>query len=458
MSGRVRVKTVRQTLGNKDIQGLFQGALGGGGPLDNTIVWPKFKRVRMEIGRTIRVLDWLAVRPWLKEHFPHEAEGISSYLAQLQAEFAEFFENAPDLDRYLDPLMLQVCGDGSEESMLSLTPDFTQIPPAELAVFTALYPRAMKSDLVNTAVTICKNLSPHKTFIEDRANLNRKFLMGAGLVFAPIPRLPAANFKAFFQSREVTDNQREQILVYLHKLYHITHDVYEATTLPDIDVDEFVDVVMSSIEDLKKHIPRCDAAFDKLAESVSMLKANFGSYYRDMTISGNPSIIMENFVVDVAGSSAGSSVRMRSQFQKIISHYRKLSKNKPMSGQAKALFSEIDRNFEALERAEPGGEEAEGDADAAPAPEPEALLVAVPEGTAADTSRVEEVVAIGDEEEDDEGGEALPLVDAAQSKAEILRKRKARAAARRSAAKGIDAHLLKPVNIEPSDLCKALGD
>jgi hypothetical protein len=458
MSGRVRVKTVRQTLGNKDIQGLFQGALSGGGPLDNNIVWPKFKRVRMEIGRTIRVIDWLAGRVWLREHFPHEARGISEYLAQLNSEFTEFFGGAPDLDAHLDPLMLQVCGDGSEESMLDLTPDFTMIPPEKLAVFTELYPRAMKSDLVNTAVTICKNLSSHKTFIEDRAKLNKKFLMGAGLVFAPIPRLPAANFKAFFQSREITDNQREQILVYLHKLYHITHDVYEATTLPDIDVEEFVDVVMSSIEDLKKHIPRCDAAFDKLAESVSMLKANFGSYYRDMTISGNPSIIMENFVVDVAGSSSGSSVRMRSQFQKIISHYRKLSKTKPMSGQAKTLFNEIDRNFEELEKAEPsagdgGGEDGGAAAAAAPAAEPaaEPLLVLVPDGSAADTSRVEEVV-------DDEEGEAPPLADPAEHKADLLRKRKSRASARRNAARGIEAHLLKPVSIEPSELCQALGD
>src|SRR5690606_16079398 len=116
---------------------------------------------------------------------------------------------------------------------------------------------------------------------------------------------------------------RQYLMVVLHKLYAIGHDVYEAVSAPDVNVNDFVEVIMGSIGDVQKHIPRCDAAFKKIIESVDLLKGNFGDYYKDFTASGNPTIIMENFVVDVSKNTK-SSPAVTAQFRRIIAHYRKL--------------------------------------------------------------------------------------------------------------------------------------
>jgi hypothetical protein len=140
----------------------------------------------------------------------------------------------------------------------------------------------------------------------------------------------------------------------LHKLYKISHDVYDVMSSPDIDVNEFIQVIMASLDDVKKHIPRCGEAFDLIASSVNLLQNNFDDYYKDYVASNNPTIIMENFVLDVS-QKAKSSPRIAAQFRRIITHYRKLAAQQASNPKLQSLFQQVDKNFQELEKKVRGG-------------------------------------------------------------------------------------------------------
>ena len=437
MSGRVKIKSVKKTLGNKDIQEVFRNALGGeGAALDYDTAWPKFKRVKYHVERGIKVLDWLTHRSWLSAEFTAEVLAIKEYAATLQAEFAQEFGSVPDLDEFVDPLIRQALGGGE---VFSICPNFDQVPPELLAQFKEKYEVAMKSDLINTLVVTCKELTTYKAFIENREALNGQFLMRAGLTFAPIPKLPAANFKAFYQSGSLSENQREIIMIFLHQLYTVTHEVYEAASAPDINVDEFIEVVMTSIEEVKKFIPRCDEAFSKLVQSVELLKSNFGGYYRDMRNSGNPTLLMENFVLDVAKESEGGSAKLKFQFRKIISHYRKMAQSQPRDAQTQALFNELDSSFKELEKREAAVSDE--------AAQPEAT------GVDADATSLDATAPDATEEWE-------PVADT-RTKEEKIRARRSRAKVRRTASKSLARHMEQalpplPATSTPSGLMLSL--
>ena len=92
----------------------------------------------------------------------------------------------------------------------------------------------------------------------------------------------------------------------------------ELHSSPDIDVDKVVTVLMEAIDDVQKHIPRCEKAFGVIKANASLLKNNFGTYYKDFQQSGSRIIILENFIADVSKGAEGDPQLMR-QFRKIIS-------------------------------------------------------------------------------------------------------------------------------------------
>ena len=54
-------------------------------------------------------------------------------------------------------------------------------------------------------------------------------------------------------------------------------------------MDEFSKLIVNGICQLRKVLPRCNEAFNRLEKSVDLLKNNFKGYYRDSQASSNPS-------------------------------------------------------------------------------------------------------------------------------------------------------------------------
>ena len=347
MSGRVKIKSkvVKATLANKDVIEMFQGVLGssseGGSSL--AIVHAKYLLIQTHVDRFIRLLNSLHDSK-LMALFQIPNEYLSSYITTLTRQFVISFR-APDLSQWLMPSVSV-----GIESFINDADDYTKIPPIVVTQFNEAYTAIKKCNVVNTTIITCKNLVIYKKSIGNKDDLKDHFLTkSSGLSFAPLPELGQVNFKQIYNDERLTSNDQEFILLVLNKLYTIGHDVYEAISSPDVDVAEFVKVIMSSISEVKKHIPRCDQAFQKIIESVDLLKGNFKSYYKDFASSGNPTIIMENFVLDVSKNTK-STPAVTNQFRHIISHYRKLAAQQTSHPKLQTLFDQVDANFQELEK------------------------------------------------------------------------------------------------------------
>lgn len=353
---KIKSKVVRSTIENKDIMEMFHGVLGTGEntPLNLKIVYPKYVAIVDHCDRFMRLLEALRDSP-LMGRFPAETGQLAAYISTLREQVDRIFA-APDL-KILHPSNIV--------DLESEPVDYDSVTSAEYETFAQVYEAVKKSNVVNVIIVTCKNLVPHKKSLETRTALKDRFLTKtAGLSFTPLPDLPSLNFKQIYIQDTLSAADRQYILMVLHKMLAISHDVYDSMSSPDIDVGEFSEVIMSSLGDVKKHIPRCDEAFKKIGDSVHLLKGNFDGYYKDFVASNNPTIIMENFVLDVSKETK-SSPKVTGQFRTIIGHYRKLAAQQAQNPQMRTLFEQVDKNFQELEKQSQNADEAEesGDSD-----------------------------------------------------------------------------------------------
>ena len=344
MSGRIKSKVVNATLANKDILDMFQGVLGGSGSSALPITHAKYMRIQEHVDRFLRLLAALRESSLMTTHFPDMRAHLVAYTGALQGQYAQSF-SAPDFTPYLPQLAGVAAAAGPSPA------DYARVPPAVAAQFEKAFETMKSCSLVNTILVVCKNMIAHKKALSDPGALRDKFLArDAGTTFAPLPDLSQLNFKRVYNESAINAGDRQFVLVVLHKMLTISHDVYEALSAPDVDVDEFVEVIMGSIEEVKKHIPRCDQAFAKIVESVGLLRGNFKGYYKDYAASGNISVMMENFVLDVS-KNTNATPQVTAQFRKIISHYRKLASQQSTNPKLQNLFAQVDANFKELEKA-----------------------------------------------------------------------------------------------------------
>jgi hypothetical protein len=137
----------------------------------------------------------------------------------------------------------------------------------------------------------------------------------------------------------------------IHWLFKLSHELYEILSTPDVDVEEFIAVVVAGMDSVKKAVPRCDEAFKGLMGSIGIFRGRFNEYYKDFIATNNPSIIMENFIIDVS-HTAETSPRILAQYRRIIAYYRKMiSKNNIFSNsKLQSVFQMLDSNIHELEK------------------------------------------------------------------------------------------------------------
>jgi hypothetical protein len=433
---RIKSKVVRATLNNKDVLSMFQGFIGADDSASASLAttYPKYLRIRTHSSRFLRLLE-LTLASELMRLFPGPAEHLGAYVNALQLQCTAAF-SAPDLSSYI-----VAATDGGKD-------DYGQVPPDVATSFAGVFATVKSCNLVNTIIVTCKNLVAFKKSLQTASDLKDRFLTKvAGLTLCPLPDLPQLNFKQIYNDDRLIPTDREFVLTVLHKLYTISHDVYEAVSAPDVDVGEFVDVIMSSISQVRKNIPRCDQAFDKIVESVDLLKGNFTGYYRDYIASSNPTIIMENFVLDVSKNTKSSPV-VTTQFKQIIMHYRKLASQQASHPKLQSLFQQVDKNFQELESKsaaadeQPDSDSSSSDSDSdSDESESSAVPTAAPttkkataKGSPAKESPAKETIAKGD-------STAGQLINSAKSSSRRTRRRTRKAKSAATPVDGLPDHL-----------------
>jgi Skp family chaperone for outer membrane proteins len=348
---------LKATVQNPALKGLFKNLVEGeGGPETLPIVREKAARLREGAVRFARALEVLGRGQWAAL-FPEDAAALRAYAGVLAAEAAAAFEDP------LAPLLAaQLAAKRARDPVAAALegPDLGALPLEAVAAYRAHFSAAKQSRPVNVAVVTCKNLTPHKHFLKEPEKLVDRFLRGAGLTFEPVPGLPL-NFKKVYNDPLLKKTDRDFVLMILHKLYTLGFEVYRALTSPEIDVEEFAEVLQGSIAEVQKQIPRCDDAFRMIMGSLKTLRDNFDDYYRGFAITGNPSLLMENFIQDVARTSA-SSPKIVGQFQKIIAHYKTATSAASARGddRLKSLFGAAEANYQSLASAV-AAEDAEAD-------------------------------------------------------------------------------------------------
>lgn len=341
----VKVKTVQSN--NKEVAEMFNQMLGAGA-LNLNICYPKYCNIRSSLENLLNVIKLLKQSPAV-------------------CRYAEFNSDIADMDKFIadSTLHIQTLFD---VDLKEYEWNLSNVPEALAEKFKVRYEELKKDNLVNTFIMVCNSLIVYRKHLADKNNLNHKFILNMpGVEFVPLP-FTRLNIKALIiklttdaiydPHRSAEDNTKiahmcnqliTLVMMILNKLYTLSYNLYKVYSSPDIDVDEFVGVVMSNLGEVQKHVPRCEKAFSKIKESVELLKNNFGTYYKDFTETGNNTIIMENFVLDVAKNTRADADTTR-QFRTIIQHYRKIASTQVKNPQLKALFDQMNNNLKDLER------------------------------------------------------------------------------------------------------------
>jgi len=317
---------------DRDVASMFNQMMGAGDNVDVDICYPKYAEVCELLVKLIKCVDLLAQSPLLKMYsgFHAQSEQLAKFVVDSRAELAQLF-----------PVQY------TEHQLATLTPEQT-------AKFSTIYTAVKESKLINQFIVTCDNLMMYRKQIDEE---RPQFMLNMSIEFRPFV-FSSIDFKQLFmllagdaEGPQPRAGRAKQMTSYamklIKKICETSYDLYKAMSKPDIDMDEFVSVITANLDTIRKRIPRCDKAFAKIEESVSLLKTNFTTYYKDFITTKNTSTIMESFVLDVAKDTKADAETTR-QFQTIIKQYRSLAANSIKNPRVKMMFDKMNEQFESL--------------------------------------------------------------------------------------------------------------
>lgn len=330
---KAKVKKVKIPLTGKDegITEMFNGMLGAGAA-NLTVTYPKYLRIRGLCNSIIKIFLALADCPYMKSNteFAADRKEILDFCAATRAIIDAQF--SMDLSEY-------------EWNLETVDEELRK-------KFTAEYEAVKKSQIVNAFIVTCDRLVPYKQNFIDPDKLNPKFITCmAGTEWCPFS-FCKLNYKMLLSQTDIKENSVRFFMTVLYKVFDFTYKLWQETVSPDIDVEQFVDVIMNNMEEIKKRAPelaRCGKAFKKIADSVQLLKNNFTTYYRDFVETKDSTVMMQNFIIDVSKQTNSDPEVMR-EFREIIKYYKKLAKQQPNNPKMKALFDKVSESFAQLEK------------------------------------------------------------------------------------------------------------
>lgn len=366
MSGKSKIKTKvgEQTIKDKKLMEMFNQMVGAGDP-DPNIVVPKYDKLLELSNSIIAMLTKFCNSPF--------AEIFHKDFSYSFEEIREFISNS---SQELKSLTLEESKNGlfTGQELQQINSD-----PEKLAAFLAnvnskynlnelkeAYPSLKQCFTLQNFVIIAKNLkqvlflekeqSKSDTHdLENVKNLRMGFIKNSPGDQLHIFDFSSLDIKQISYNENLFDKDQQHYLLYfLHILYKKTINIVELITSPDIDIDQFSEVLVSSISKLRQQLPKCGKAFNKIENSVNMLKGNFSGYYKDFVSSGNPGIIIENFVTDVSNDQKADA-QTTMQFRTIINFYKQRMKSQVADPNLKRMLKMATDNLAVLE--DDGGDE-----------------------------------------------------------------------------------------------------
>jgi hypothetical protein len=332
--GKGQVRSIKKNAGGvsmTDLGSIFNQLLGDEKSLDPDVVMEKYNKLKSNIETIKKILQKFSDVILLPKFSDN-----NKILGSIN-EIKNFIES---------------CGD-----LLSLEVTTTSV--------IHVYRTIKESDIITKLLVTCKKLLSHSKSLDDIDNLSEKFIHNEPGISLELFSFSKLNFKTLFNSQHMNNDNKKYVLIVLSMIFTKSYDTYNLVTSPDIDIDKFSKIIIDSIQEAKKSIPRCDKAFRKIAHSVDLLKNNFNGYYKDFIVTKSPSIIIENFVLDVS-KDLDSDAETTRQFKRIVMHYQKKfnESGKNKDPRLSQMFDTIHDKFKILETHNEEGcddDEEEGD-------------------------------------------------------------------------------------------------
>jgi len=332
---RTKIKQVKKTLNNDNLITMFNQMMGEG-DIDVSVVAPKYDLIMEKLNKIIGLIRTIFIKTEIPEYVAENFDnGISN--------FRDFcLESEVELEKFT---IETVRGQLSKEKMELLNSDKSLMEKYLLELddkydrdeLKAAYFGLKESTIIGRLIIAAKDIknalqstakSGEPNDLEFRDSLSSNFIMKCdGDYIQLIPSITILDFKQLFINESVHPDFKTKLLFTLHVLMKHTRVIIDEITRPDINISDFASAFIENIDQIRK-IPElrgCDGAFNKIANSVELLEDNFGGYYKAFAVSKNPSVIIENFVMDVAQDKE-FDLKTTVQFKKIVNFYRKQMK------------------------------------------------------------------------------------------------------------------------------------
>lgn len=333
MARRVKVKKMKMKAGASDIGdigGMFEEMMGIK-DAEVSIIRPKIVKVRNDVRAIHKILTQFSNFVIFKNDFPTMATALE-----------EIHDFANDIEKSLFP--------NGSIAKVETEASYFMVEKAEL---NRKYSDIKENEIVKKLIIVSSILKRHKRYIDDKDNLKDNFIgKEPGIDFKIFP-FTSLDLKHIWSHDNTTPLVKKYILTILNKLWKTTLSIYKTITSPNVDIGDFTKVIIESLKGLKKHpeLSRCHGAFKRIEESVGLLSENFDGYYRDSVSSGNPNILIENYILDVSTSGgAENDASLTREFRMIVQFMHKLSKKsgKSKDPNVQKIFSMLNQNFDKM--------------------------------------------------------------------------------------------------------------
>lgn len=333
MSKHVKVKQIKKQIGdeesNAELEHMFEEMMGSC-DAKKEIILPKFIQVRNFLLKIYLIMKQFSGIKDLDQDYPCLAEPLQ------------------ELKNFTESLKSDLVLPDKEETESS----YEDIPQDKLNV---LYKKIKDHKYVRMCVAMCSRLTRYKKYIEDCEKLSDYFIsLEPGLSFMIFDSFGCSlNLRKLWMEPKITPAFKKYFLCVLNKLYFITKDIYNVIVTPDIDIDEFSELLMNKIQQFERvpQLHRCTRAFNKIKNSVNLLKSNFSNYYKESIKCNNPGIIMESFIMDIS-QDGNADARLAFEFKQIINYIDEMRKHSSNKDNAKAnkMMDILRKHTEAMEK------------------------------------------------------------------------------------------------------------
>ena len=332
---KVRVKEIKRVIGSSDINGMFEEMMGIR-DAESDIIIPKMVNVRNTLRYLYKVFIQFSTFADLRNNFPEIITGLDEI-----KRFADEFKESTCLNNLQD----------EKEDVYS---------GVENNVINDLYRKIKENKHVKSLIIMCNKLDKYKYNFTNITPAKENFVnQEPGLSFK-IFNFSSLDLKILWSNEKMKSSVKKYILMVLSKLHEHAYNLYKIITSPDVDVEKFTSVLMSSINELRKNpeLHRCKLAFARIEKSVELLKEKFSDYYRESIASENPNSLVTSFIVDVS-NQGGADAKLTREFRIIIRYMNKVSeksgKNKDPNVQK--IMKMLNYNYSLMESHTPVIEE-----------------------------------------------------------------------------------------------------